>query len=211
MPADVAIPLALWLLPRDDDATWLADRIRLLASRHGGPLFEPHVTLHVGRCTPETDVAAVLRTRARRESPLTLVASRTAGSAARFKALFVEFDGAQPDAGPLVALRRHLVNDLLSAAAAADPGTSMTGASPPSDQAHQALEQTLASYELLPHLSLLYGDIHQTLRDELRAQNDMRGRSINFDRIAAVRPAAGHADLSQVDHWDVFGCSRLSS
>ena len=72
-----------------------------------------------------------------------------------------------------------------------------------------ARASALAAYEFLPHLSLLYGELPQALRLELAAGNDVKGRAMRFDRVAAVKPRAGFTDLSGVERWQVFGHRRL--
>jgi hypothetical protein len=99
-------------------------------------------------------------------------------------------------------LRRNLVEELLKADSSGAPATD-------SATAHGRLSQALAAYEFLPHLSLLYGELPQALRRELAAGNDVEGRAMRFERVAAVRPATGYSDLSGVERWHVFGHHRL--
>lgn len=40
-------PIAFWLVPARDDAATLSRLIDSLATRHGTPRFQPHITLHV--------------------------------------------------------------------------------------------------------------------------------------------------------------------
>ncbi len=204
-------PVAFWLLPGVADAASLQARIRDLARDNGTDDFEPHVTLHADSCCSEADLEAVLRKVAAAAAPLTLGALATADSAVYFKALYVDFHvdidvdvaGKGLDAAPLLALRRRLVGEVLQARASRQDNAALTPPAP------RDLEQALAGYTFLPHLSLLYGNLPPPLRRRLAAANDLRGRSIRFDRIAAVRPAAGHADLSKVSNWEVFGHQRL--
>lgn len=201
------MPIAFWLLPGEEDARWLRDRIDALAVKHEGPTFDPHVTLHVGRCAPHTDVEAVLGRLARRDPivALTLAALLTRESEARFKALFFDIATDRLDGAGLLELRRCLVEELLKA----DTSTPESARDEKEPLPRSALEQALASYEFLPHLSLLYGVLPRPIREGLARQNDVQGRSITFDRVAAVRPAAGFADLSGVERWHVFGHRRL--
>lgn len=62
----------------------------------------------------------------------------------------------------------------------------------------------LSDYTLVPHLSLLYKKLPETTREALARQHVFRSERITFDRIAAVRPAAGEADWSNVHGWDAW-------
>jgi hypothetical protein len=206
--APAAVPVAFWLLPCEADAHWLQDRIDRLAQRHGGPRFDAHITLHVAGCparTDRTDLEAVMLRLAARSVALRLAALQTGESQAYYKALYVDIAADRMDGARLPALRRQLVEEWLAAIA----GREQPEAHGPKPAASFGLEQALAAYEFLPHLSLLYGQLSQPLRQELAAQNDLQGRILVFDRVAAVRPAAGRADLARVEDWDVFGHRRL--
>lgn len=193
------MPFAVWLLPDDDDAVWLADRIRALAAIHGAPAFEPHITLHVSQCDPHADIASALTRAARAgsEPRLALAAGPTGESAAYFKALFITIATATADGEPLSGLRHRIVEELLKADTCAPRSAR--------EAATSALDQALAAYRLEPHLSLLYGKLSREVRRRLARGNDLRGRRIGFTRIAAVRPAPGHEGLAAVDGWQVFG------
>lgn len=193
------MPFAIWLLPDDDDAVWLAERIRALAEIHGAPAFEPHITLHVGQCDPLADIASALTrvAHAGSEPRLALAAGPTGESAAYFKALFITIATATADGEALSGLRRRVVEELLNT------DTGATRYAPAA--ATSALDQALAAYRLEPHLSLLYGNLSREVRRRLARANDLRGRRIGFTRIAAVRPAPGHEGLTSVDGWQVFG------
>lgn len=206
MPVAQRVPVAFWLLPSDADSGWLSDRIRQLARRHEGPEFEPHITLHVGSCAPRTDIESVLDRLSQGCAALTLAALHTGQSTAYYKALFVNIASEQLDGARLTELRRQLVHALL--AAEADGTMDLRASADPAQEPD--LDGALASYDFLPHLSLLYGELPQALRQELAVQQDLHGRSIDFDRVAAVRPARGFHDLSQVSHWNVFGHRRLA-
>ena len=132
--------------------------------------------------------------------------SHTGNSAAFYKALFVNIASDRLDAAQLAGVRRHLVHGLL--AAEIRNGNDSTDVANSSLQ--RALEAALAAYAFSPHLSLFYGELQPPTREELARQNDLQGRSIAFDRLAAVRPAAGYCDLSAIEHWEVFGHCRLN-
>jgi len=60
-----------------------------------------------------------------------------------------------------------------------------------------------SDYVLAPHLSLLYHE-HQeeAARAALAATYSLDGRSIRFDTLVAVKPAAGFESLARVEGWD---------
>ena len=181
------VRVAFWLLPAEQDAGWLQTRIGKLAARHGGPAFEPHVTLHVGAQSVDLAIEPLLAAQARRAEPLELQCTDTSHSDAYYKALFVRLAADRADGPGLTALRQGLL-DALDAAGA-----------PPSD------------YAFDPHLSLLYGCFAAATRHELAGAEQLPGRRIRFDRLAAVRPAPGSVDLERVADWEIFGHCRLGT
>jgi hypothetical protein len=202
--AVTARPGAFWLLPAGPDAARLQGFIHRLAQEHGTDPFEPHVTLHVGSYLPNVDVQAVLARVALALPPLTLEALETRDSDAYFKALHVEIAIDRHDGHRLTGLRQQLARELLRSGRVGDAQDE-----PAHLPAPQQVDQALASYDFLPHLSLLYGELPAPLRRRLAVEHDLQGRSMLFDRIAGVRPAAGHEDLGRVAHWEVFGHQRL--
>ena len=185
MTAARTVRISLWLLPADPDAAWLRERMQQLATRHGGPAFEPHVTLHVGPQSVDLAVEPLMAAQARQARPLVLECADTAHSDAYYKALFVRLAADRADGAGLRAMRHCLVAALETAGA------------PASD------------YAFDPHLSLLYGNFDAAVRQELAAAQRLSGRRIRFDRVAAVRPAPGSVDLARVADWEVFGHCRL--
>lgn len=173
----VEAPVAFWLVPADDDRQWLADLIATLAAQFDAPVFEPHITLHVGRCD-RAALPRLLERAASQAAPLALTAGPTAHTEQLFKALYVEFDDAR------VAQLREL---LLA-------GGELGG-----------------DYTLAPHLSLLYKRLDENLRTRLAHCHRLDGRTIAFDTVVAVQPAAGHATLADVASWDTGLRRRLGS
>ncbi|GMV01669.1 MAG: hypothetical protein KJZ98_00345 [Burkholderiaceae bacterium] len=106
--ADASKPhaVAFWLVPAEPRRSSLAELIAVLGKAHGGPAFEPHITLHVSRAPGGPSPEALLDRVARVCEPMTLVAGATAHSEAHFRTLFVEFDDPR-----LFALQRHLRDD----------------------------------------------------------------------------------------------------
>ena len=200
------VRVSFWLLPSAADEQWLQEVVIDLARRHGGPVFAPHVTLHSATCARTTDMEALLRKLAAKCPALNLEALGTAESDVYYRTLFIDMSMDRLDGQRMLGLRRELVLALHDAHKA-DAQPSGGGAS---DEAAQELEKALSSDGFRPHLSLLYADMAQPGRAALAQQNDFRGRSIVFDRVAAVRPAPGYADMSKVSHWEVFGHQTLS-
>jgi len=175
------VPAAFWLLPCAADAARLQAMIDALATTHAAPVFEPHVTLHVAGCPAQFDIDALLATIADRHPALTLATLATGHGDAYYKALYLSVSCELQDGPGLMALRRDLVAQLTAADA----------------------------YDFQPHVSLLYGQFPAQQRAELAADHDLHGQTLRFDRLAAVRPAPGHRDLSRVSHWQVYGHRRL--
>lgn len=199
------VRVSFWLLPGAADERWLQEVVSDLARRHAGPVFEPHVTLHSSNCAPTIDIEGILGRLAARCPVLNLEALATAESDVYYRTLFVDIAKDRLDGERMLGLRRQLVLALRDAHAAV--GQQAEGAS--AAGAAQESEQVLSSDGFRPHLSLLYGNLAQPERAALTQQNDFRGRSIVFDRVCAVRPAPGYADMSQVSHWEVFGHRTL--
>ena len=175
------VPAAFWLLPCAADAARLQAMIDALATTHAAPVFEPHVTLHVAECPAQLDIEALLAELADRHASLALATLATGHSDAYYKALYLGMSCELQDGPGLMALRRDLV----------------------------ALLAVAGTYEFQPHVSLLYGQFPSQQRAELARDHDLHGCTLRFDRIAAVRPAPGHHDLSRVSHWQVYGHRQL--
>jgi hypothetical protein len=83
--------LAFWLIPTRETRGWFEDQIRALADRFDAPIFEPHLTVHVG---PEDTVASpesLLAESALECAPITLTPSGVGHSDVFTKTLYVEF------------------------------------------------------------------------------------------------------------------------
>ncbi|MBL8529918.1 MAG: 2'-5' RNA ligase family protein [Burkholderiales bacterium] len=177
----MSMPVALWLLPGEPSMRVFAQCVDELAHRHGAPRFLPHVTLHVDRVVPQTDLDRVLDEAAARFAPFAMRAGPTGHSPVRFKALFVTLSG----------------GDITSLAAALAEGVARYRPQPAEG------EERAAAYRLEPHLSLLYKELPDAERPRLAAENCFEGESIYFDRITAVTPAPGAQDFSRVEDWVV--------
>lgn len=66
------------------------------------------------------------------------------------------------------------------------------------------------TFQFLPHLSLMYKVVPEPLRKRLAARESLTGQRIVFDRIAAVCPARGAEDFSDIDGWRVMGRRALA-
>ena len=54
------IPIAFWLVPSGPDHRALSQRIAALGAEHDAPVFEPHITLHVGALGDGESLEALL-------------------------------------------------------------------------------------------------------------------------------------------------------
>ncbi|MBA2350392.1 MAG: hypothetical protein M3Q32_02600 [Pseudomonadota bacterium] len=168
-PAAGELPIAFWLIPAQPRLDQFRALISSLAREYDAPVFEPHITLHLGLRTARDDIAELLQGVAATSEPITLVAGNTSHSDALFKTLFVEFGDSE-----LRAL--HC-------------------------QSQAGLER-FSEYALAPHLSLLYKEVPAGSRAALAERHAYAGQRIVFDTIAAVRPAAGQSDWSEIQRWD---------
>ena len=84
------IVLAYWLVPAEPARSSFQSLINDLAQRHNAPVFEPHVTVHVGAsCTSAVD--GVLSKVAQGFEQIVLQALEVRGSSEFIKTLFVQF------------------------------------------------------------------------------------------------------------------------
>jgi len=100
-------PVVFWLVPSEPRRSSFAELVATLGEAHGGPAFEPHITIEVSHAHGGPALEALLDRVAQAVEPMTLVAGETAHSEAHFKTLFVEFDDPR-----LVALNRRLRDEL---------------------------------------------------------------------------------------------------
>lgn len=66
----------------------------------------------------------------------------------------------------------------------------------------QAGLHRFSEYSLAPHLSLLYKAMPSESRATLAERHVYAGQRIVFDALAAVRPAPGQPDWSDIRRWD---------
>jgi hypothetical protein len=84
------IVIAYWLIPTEPARSFFQRIINDLAQRQNAPLFEPHVTVHVGaNCTNAVD--EVLSKTARDRERVVLHALEVSSSSEFIKTLFVQF------------------------------------------------------------------------------------------------------------------------
>jgi 2'-5' RNA ligase len=84
------IVIAYWLIPSELARSFFQSLINDLARRYNAPLFEPHVTIHVGaNCADAVD--GVLSKAARDCEQIVLRALKVDGSSEFIKTLFVQF------------------------------------------------------------------------------------------------------------------------
>jgi 2'-5' RNA ligase len=84
------IVIAYWLIPAEPTRTFFRSLITDLARSYDAPVFEPHVTIHVGANQAQSAEHAVLHG-ARECKPITLQPLRIDGSDQFTKTLFVQF------------------------------------------------------------------------------------------------------------------------
>jgi 2'-5' RNA ligase len=84
------IVIAYWLIPAEPARTFFRSLITDLARSYDAPVFEPHVTVHVGANQVQSAEHAVSHG-ARESRPITLQALRIDGSDQFTKTLFVQF------------------------------------------------------------------------------------------------------------------------
>ncbi len=82
--------IAYWLIPAEPAHRFFQRLIEDLARRYDAPLFEPHVTIHVGANYPDAAEKTLSRT-AREWQPIHLKAVRIGHSDEFIKTLFVQF------------------------------------------------------------------------------------------------------------------------
>jgi Cyclic phosphodiesterase-like protein len=82
--------IAYWLIPTESSRRFFQSVINDLAQRYNGPVFEPHVTIHVGAHCPDA-LDGVLSTAAQACQPMVLQILDVSGSSEFIKTLFVRF------------------------------------------------------------------------------------------------------------------------
>jgi 2'-5' RNA ligase len=84
------IVIAYWLIPAEPARSFFQSLINDLAQRYNAPVFEPHMTVHVGvNCTDTID--GVLSEVAEDWERIALQALKVSGSSEFIKTLFVQF------------------------------------------------------------------------------------------------------------------------
>jgi Cyclic phosphodiesterase-like protein len=84
---------ALWLLPEAATFARLAGVVEQLARAHGGPLFEPHVTLLSGIALEGEELLGRARALALDLGPAAVVLAGASHRAKYYQALFLEVEG----------------------------------------------------------------------------------------------------------------------
>jgi 2'-5' RNA ligase len=84
------IVIAYWLIPAEPARSFFQGLINELAQHYDAPVFEPHVTIHVGANYPDAPEKALSRT-AREWQPIHLKPVRIGHSDEFIKTLFVQF------------------------------------------------------------------------------------------------------------------------
>jgi putative hydrolase of the HAD superfamily len=167
--------IAYWLIPSEPARSFFQGIINDLARRYGAPVFEPHVTVHVG--ADQADAAEKALREVARQCKLVRLAPLGIDHSNEFiKTLFVQF-------GMSAELRK--INGIIREAA--DDST---------------------TYELKPHLSLLYKDLSVAIRCELAASITVPLSEIVFDSLQAIRCVSPTRCRADVESWQMIA-SRL--
>ena len=169
--------IAYWLIPSEPAHSFFQRIINDLARRCDAPVFEPHVTVHVG--ADRADAAKNALGDAARECKLIGLTPLGIDQSDEFiKTLFVQF--------ALSADLRRL-NEIIGNAA------------------HDS-----SSYQLKPHLSLLYKKLAAATRRELAASINVPLFEVTFDAIKAVRSVSPTESGADVEAWHVVAAASLS-
>jgi putative hydrolase of the HAD superfamily len=168
--------IAYWLIPSEPARSFLQRIINDLARLYGAPVFEPHVTVHVG--ADQADAAVKALEEAARECKLTGLTPLGIDESDEFiKTLFVRF-------AMSAELRR--INDFIRDAA-----------------------NDSSSYELKPHLSLLYKYLAAGSRRQLAASISVPLSEVTFDTIKAVRCVSPTQSRADVESWQTLVTNKL--
>lgn len=171
------ILMAYWLIPAEPERTFFRSLIADLARTYDAPVFEPHVTIHVGTNKAQAAEYAVSES-ARQYNPITLEARGIDHSDQFTKTLFVQF-------APQKTLER--LNAAIRNAA-----------------------YDSSSYDLNPHLSLLYKTIPAVTRSKLASSMSIAFTEVTFNGLQAVRCIAPTQTRPDVEAWEVITTATLS-
>jgi 2'-5' RNA ligase len=169
--------IAYWLIPSEPARSFFQEIINDLADRYNAPIFEPHVTIHVG--ADQLDAAEKAIAEAARQCKFIRLAPLGVDQSDEFiKTLFVQF-----------AMNAQLrqINDLIREAA--------------SDS---------SSYELNPHLSLLYKNLAAETRIELAASVIVPFSEVTFDAVKALSCVSPTKSAADVEGWKVIAARTLT-
>ena len=175
------VPLAWWLVPSGEAARRWQARIRSLAARVGGPVFEPHLTLAMSRLPQEVDPRPLAAALQQALLPLWLQAGSVGHGPAYFQSIFLRLQSLpeSPHGLPQQVARLAAVLDGL-------------------------WDSRTAAPTFPPHLSLFYGELPEARRAALAAEIEPEQAPVCFDTLVAVRPAPGRTSLADVADWDAF-------
>lgn len=177
----VTVPLAWWLVPSGEAGRRWQDRIRSLAARVGGPVFEPHLTLAMSRLPQGIDPGLLAGALRQALSPLWLKAGAVGHGPAYFQSIFLRLQ-TLPESP-------HGLPEQVARLAAVLDGLWDSRTSAP---------------DFPPHLSLFYGELPEARRAALAADIEPEPEPVCFDTLVAVRPAPGRTNLANVADWHPF-------
>ena len=75
---------------------------------------------------------------------------------------------------------------------------------------HSACRRKATDFQFDPHISLLYKQLPRQEREALANAESMAGERFTFDRVAAVFPAAGAHDFSDIAGWRQVAVQSLT-
>ena len=102
--------IAYWLIPAEPAHSFFQTAINDLARRYDAPVFEPHVTIHVG-ANRASEAESAISQAARASKPIRLKPLEIGHSSQFIKTLFVQF-ALNPDLRQLNEIIRNAARDL---------------------------------------------------------------------------------------------------
>jgi hypothetical protein len=165
------VAIAYWLIPAEPARSFFQSIIDGLARRYGAPVFEPHLTTHVG--SSRADVAKRALSQAAHDCRrVTLKPLEIDHSSEFIKTLFVRFG---------LSTKLLQLNEIIRATA-----------------------QDSSSYQLNPHLSLLYKTMSNQDRRLLARSIEVPFAEVTFDLLKAVRCISPTQSRADVEIWRVL-------
>jgi 2'-5' RNA ligase len=170
------IVIAYWLIPAEPAHSFFRGVIDELAHRYSAPVFEPHLTIHVGPNRKDAVEKALSKVAYACEG-IALHALDVSHSAEFIKTLFVQF--------ALNTKLRRLHQSIRNAAS------------------------NSSTYQLKPHLSLIYKKLSAQRRRMLARSIKIPFSEVIFDSIKVVRCVSPTQNRADVETWRVVAATEL--